>query len=326
VRTAHYRSAYTPFHILTNKEQVVSTLMNTERARRTVLRQAAGFLILLPALVLTSSCASEAPVSLEPEGRASMASSASSVKAHAPFPVWHQGFEHDTRGWYGAETPEALGWCGTIERKTRAAADHPPSAGRAYAAVAGGPCNKYWSALGVPYGGPYGPGPELSLYSGVWPASGYVTELDIYLDPAWSSDHVGTFAPGTLIEYGATIFPLAPEPGAFHTGPHYFVGVAAEDEVLAVLGHRIIEPGWYTFRFVFNDVDGHIRVAFELRERRGSLLVEEVIDPVHLMGPVRVPFEEQLRTSQWGSGHVWFFDIAAGLQLPIDEYRVRQGR
>lgn len=71
---------------------------------------------------------------------------------------------------------------------------------------------------------------------------------------------------------------------------------------------------WYTFRFVFDDVDAHIRVAFELRDRRGGLLVEEVIDPVQLIGPFKVPFEDQLLTSQWGSGHVWFFDSAWGLQ------------
>ncbi len=69
-----------------------------------------------------------------------------------------------------------------------------------------------------------------------------------------------------------------------------------------------------------------IRVAFELRDRQGALLVEEIIEPVRLEGPVKVPFTEELLTSEWGSGHVWFFDIASGLQLPIVEHRVRQGQ
>ena len=34
----------------------------------------------------------------------------------------------------------------------------------------------------------------------------------------------------------------------------------------------------------------------------------------------------ELPTAEYGSGHVWFFDIALGLQLPIDEHRVRRGR
>lgn len=270
--------------------------------------------------MLVAGCGRDAPFA------PSTATSASNLEAQAPFPVWHQGFNHDTDGWYAAATPGALGWCGTIERQTRRTGDHRPSAGRAYATVAGGPCNEFWSSLGVPFGGPYGPGPELSLYSSVWPRGGFVTELDIYLDPAWSAEYSGTFAPGTLVEYGATIFPLNPEPGAFHTGPHYFVVVAAEDDALAVLGHPIIEAGWYTFRFVFDDADGHIRVAFELRDRRGGLLAEEVIEPVGLAGPFKVPFTQELLTSEYGSGHVWFFDIALGLQLPIDEHRVRQGR
>jgi hypothetical protein len=256
----------------------------------------------------------------------SPATSASTLKAQPPFPTWHQGFNHDTDGWYGAETPDALGWCGTVERQTRSTGGHGPSAGRAYATVAGGTCNEFWSSLGLPYGAPYGPGPELSLSSSVWPSGGYVTELDIYLDPVWGTEYSGTFAPGTLVEYGATIFPLEPDPGAFHTGPHYFVGVEAEENALTVQGHPVTTAGWYTFRFVFDDVDEHIQVAFELRERRGGLLIKEVIEPVRLDGPVKVPFTQELLTSEWGSGYVWFFDIAPGLQLPIDEHQVRQGR
>lgn len=296
------------------------SLKNAQQILRTSVRRLAFFPVLLAVMLLVACGKPDALVA--PSG----ATSASTPKAQAPFPVWHQGFNHDTDGWYAAATPGALGWCGTVERQTRDTGGHGPSAGRAYATVAGGPCNEFWSAMGVPYGGPYGPGPERSLYSSVWPRGGYVTEMDIYLDPAWSAEYSGTFAPGTLVDYSATIFPLEPEPGAFHTGPHYFVGVEAEENALAIQGHRITTAGWYTFRFVFDDVDGHIRVGFELRERRGGLLVEEVIEPVRLDGPVKVPFTQELLTSEWGSGHVWFFDIASGLQLPIDEHRVRQGR
>lgn len=296
------------------------SLENTQQILRTSVRRPANLAVLLAVMLLVAGCEPETSFAPPP------ATNESILKAQSPFPVWHQGFNHDTHGWYTAATPGPLGWCGAIERQTRQAGDHRPSAGRAYATVTGGPCNAFWTSLGVPYGGPYGPGPESSLYSSVWPSGGYVTELDVYLDPAWSAAYSGTFAPGALIEYGATIFPLEPEPGAAHTGPHYFVNVAAENDALAVLGHRIIEAGWYTFRFVFDDADGHIRVAFELRERRGGLLVAEVIEPVRLEGPVKVPFEDPLLTSEWGSGHVWFFDIASGLELPIDEHRVRQGR
>lgn len=302
------------------------SLKNAHLMFRTSVRRPSCFPLLL-AVMLVAGCEPEAPLSLSPAMSAStLEASASTLGGRAAFPVWHQGFNHDTDGWYGAATPGALGWCGTIERQTRHTGDHRPSAGRAYATVEGGPCNDFWSELGVPYGGPYAPGPELSLYSSVWPSGGYVTELDVYLDPTWSAGYSGTFAPGTLVEYGATIFPLEPEPGAFHTGPHYFVGVEAEENALSVLDQQITAAGWYTFRFVFGDDDGHIRTAFELRDRRGRLLVEEAIDPVQLIGPDKVPFEDELLASEWGSGHVWFFDIASGLQLPIDEHRVRQGR
>lgn len=253
------------------------------------------------------------------------ATSAATLQSQAPFPVWNQGFNHDTEGWYDAETAGALGWCGSIERQTRSTGGQRPSAGRAYATVEGGPCNEFWSSQGVPYGGPYGPGPEQTLAS-VWPNAGYVTELDLYLDPAWSAEYSGALSAGTLVDYGATIFPLDPEPGPAHTGPHYFVGVEAAEDALVVQGHPVTSAGWYTFRFVFADDDGHVEVAFELHERHGGLLTEQVIQPVRLEGPVKVPFTQELLTPEWGSGYVWFFDIAPGLQLPIDEHRVRPGR
>lgn len=289
--------------------------------RGSLLRVPALFSLLLPALLPLAACDSARHLPLAPE-RAS-----ATLNGNAPFPVWHQGFEHDTDGWYGAATPGLLGWCGTIERETRVAGDHSPSAGRAYATVAGGPCNELWSSLGVPYGAPYGPGPDQSLYSSVWPEAGYVAELDVFLDPAWSSSYTGTFASDVLVEYGTTIFELNPDPGTFHTGPHYFVGVEADGDALSVLGHPIEDAGWYVFRFVYGDEGGHIEVGFELRDRDGALLTRrDAIEPVELLGPVKVPFTGELLTSEWGSGHVWFFDIASGLQLPIDEYRVRQGR
>lgn len=250
------------------------------------------------------------------------------VSGEAPFPTWHQGFNHGTAGWYGAETPGDLGWCGSIESVTR---NHenggpPPSAGRGYATITAGPCNAFWTGLGVPGGAPYAPGPERSLYSEVWPAAGYVTELDLWLDPAWADEYTGTFVPEILVQYAATIFPLDPDADPFHTGPHYFVtvGAAPSGDALQVLGHTVTEAAWYTVGFVFRDEDGHVRGDAELRGRRGPrLAIQEDIPPVELLGPTAVPFTRPLRTAEYGSGHVWFFDVAPGLVLPIDEHRVR---
>lgn len=259
------------------------------------------------------------------------------ANSNAEFVTWHQGFEHDTAGWYDAATPGPLGWCGAIESvqgRGHGGEAPAPSAGRGYATVEMGFCNEFWSTLGVAFGAPYGPGPDQVLYSGGWPEAGYVTELDIYLDPAWSGSYQGNFAwagssPDSLIQYAATIFPTDPDAEPFHTGPHYFVTVDAVpgEAALTVAGERIEEAGWFTFRFVFSDVAGSVWVDFELDDRNGGNLVAvEGVEPVNLLGPVQVPYLGELPTAEYGSGHAWFFDIAFGLQLPIDEHRVRRGR
>ena len=256
----------------------------------------------------------------------------------AGFVTWHQGFEHNAEGWYDAGTEGPLGWCGAIEpvksRGRDGGAALAPSAGTGYATVEMGLCNEFWAGLGVLFGAPYGPGPDLALYSDAWPAAGYVTELDIWLDPAWSSDDVyqGNFgfagsSPDSIIQYAATIFPTDWVPGAAHTGPHYFVEVMKDGSALKVADHRIETAGWYTFRFVFSDVAGNAWVDFELADRNGgTLAVIENVAPVELWGPAKIAFMGELPTADYGSGHAWFFDIALGLQLPIDEHRVRRGR
>lgn len=259
------------------------------------------------------------------------------ANSNAEFVTWRQGFEHGTAGWYDAATPGPLGWCGAIESvqgRGHGGEAPAPSAGRGYATVELGLCNDFWSTLGVLFGAPYGPGPEQVLYSGSWPEAGYVTELDIYLDPAWSGSYQGNFAwagssPNSIIQYAATVFPTDPDAEPFHTGPHYFVEVEAitDEAALMVAGERIDEAGWYTFRFLFSDVAGDVWVDFELAERKGgTLAVIEGMDPVELLGPAKIPYAKELPTAEYGSGHVWFYDIAGGLKLPIDEHRVRRGR
>ena len=297
-------------------------------------RQAVPAAVALAA-ALTVGAASAA---LAPAAQAMEAPPVPMSRSAAPFVNWHQGFEHGTDGWYDASTPGPLGWCGGIQQVTpgnRGTAGLKPSAGRSYAVANLNFCNDFWSSLGVIFGAPYAPGPDLALYSSEWPQAGYVTELDVYLDPSWSEQpYSGSFAfagssPDTLVQYAATIFPLDYTPGDFHTGPHYFVTVDAlrGQAALDVAGHTIRDAGWYTVRFIFSNEDGSVRVDFELAGRNGAPLAREnAMEAVDLWGPVKVPYTAPVPTADYGSGHVWFFDIAFGLGLPIDEHRVRRGR
>lgn len=284
--------------------------------------------VLMVTLVVAASCGQEgAP--LQADASAADASLAKMEPSAAPFKVWHQGFNHNTAGWYDASTPGDLGWCGSIEQRDRLDPVRP-SAGRGYAVVSGGPCNEFWTGLGVPYAGPYAPGPDRALYSDAWPRADYVTELDIHLDPAWSGTFAGALAPNTLVDIGATLRDLRPaEGGVFLTRPHYFVPVETVEgeRALSIFGHRVTQPGWYTFRFLVGARNGEVRVDFELRGRHGrTLLVESSLQPYELVGPARIPVEGPVRTTDHGSGHIWFLDVAPGLELPIDEHRVRPGR
>lgn len=262
---------------------------------------------------------------------------AAHAESRAPFVSSHQGFEHDTAGWYDGSDAGPFGWCGDItriERGDAAAGDISPSAGNAFAAASFGGCNVFWQSLGVPFGAPYGPGPELNLAFNPIPAAGYVTDLDVYLDPAWSGSYQGNFefagVPATtLVQYAATMFEAGYLPGDLHTGPHYFVDVEAlpGQSALSVGDYSVTEAGWYTFRFAFSDSEGDVRVDFHLIDRRGGLLTTvEAIDPTNLLGPFRTPFTNAVETADYTTGWVWFFDIAGGLSLPIDQHRQRPGR
>jgi hypothetical protein len=259
------------------------------------------------------------------------------AESRAPFVTWYQGFEQDTSGWYDITNPGPLGWCGDITRVTRdesAPGDPGPSAGKAYATASFGFCNEFWSSQGVPFGAPYAPGPDLAIALNPLPAAGFITDLDVYLDPAWSGNYRGNFEfagipASTLIQYAATIFEIDYLPGDIHTGPHYFVDVEAVtgQDALTVGSYTVTEPGWFTFRFRFSDSNGDVRVDFELLDRTGGMLTRiDNIDPTNLLGPYRAPFTDPVETAGYTTGWVWFFDIALGLALPIDQHQQRPGR
>lgn len=255
------------------------------------------------------------------------ASDAAAARSSSAFPNWTQGFNHDTEGWYGGETEGELGWCGTVERHDRGSGNVTPSAGRGYATVSQGPCNAFWAGQFGPdlVNAPGAYGPDFSNFSEEWPTAGFVQELDVYLDPDWEANpppppSVNFFAPpGTVLTYAATVRELSADPFVFH---YFGVPVLPGGDGLSILGHDVTEAGWYTFRHVFRDENGRLAVDFELAERRGGTLFSEPIATEFYTG---VPTAD-LVPADLGSGYVWFAAIAHGLEVPIDEHRMRPGR
>lgn len=272
--------------------------------------------------------------------------SPSMVNASAPFKNWHQGFNHDAEPW--SQFTQQGNWCGTIEQRNRGEGDIAPSAGAGYAVVAHGPCIDFF----VPQTSAPSSGPFPLLMSTAWPASGFVHQVDIYLEPGYPAGTDGAdyddpeggtleglvYAPdGSLVESdGDAVFTYATslcvlnEDGScpLPFGLRYFsVAVTKDGAALDVAGHTVTEPGWYTFRYVFgSDEDGRLTLDFQLVDDGRPLVTEPVETTM-----AATPFSPITETSSFevadlGSGYLWFATIADGLDLPIDEHVLRPGR
>lgn len=232
----------------------------------------------------------------------------------APFPTWRQSFQHDTDGWITDDVPGPDGWCGEISRLTRAearsAGGSAPSTGSGYATVAGGMCNSFWQGNGFVESGPYSPGAGFHPL----PPSGYVTELDVWLDPDWTAAQVFTYAFSVL----------RLDPGYPYGLLYSFVPATTSGGTLYVAGEEIAESGWYTFRHTVDTDGSELSIRFELL-RQGLPIVGQRVTTVFdaFEAPIAV---SDLDPSNMANGYVWFAWIQPGLQLPIDDHIVRPGR
>lgn len=262
----------------------------------------------LAGLLLVNGC-HEGPLAspLQNETRLE-ASSIAMANSRADFPSWVQGFNLDAGGWIGAATPGPAGWCGGIEAVSRDDSGLVPSAGNGYALVTHTPCNDYWSSHGFPGGsGPYSPG---AGYSTAFPEGGFVTELDIHLDPTWASASPFSYAASfTLLDQAY--------PDNFR---YLLVPVSSDGRSLTVDGEEVTEAGWYTFRHRFMDDGGELAVRFELL-RHGETLFSKAVNSTSFTGESLESFDAE----NVGTGYLWFVHIAPGMELAIDEHRVRRG-
>lgn len=254
------------------------------------------------------------------------AATGSALHANAAFPVLHEGFNRGTGLWTDNDIAGFEGWCGEIEQVDRHNGPVQPSAGRGYALVSSGPCNAFWNEIFPPevfgFTAPYGPyevAPpgESPWFSSRFPESGYVHDLDIYLDPAWEDFSVVYLVSVRMLDeqtpFGSSVF------------RYFAVFIQQTPGGLLVNGHPVDEAGWYTFRFRFSEDDGGLGVEFELRQN-GRVILSH---PVNLTFPLQTPGPENpsgFDVSNIGSGYSWFLTISSGFELPIDEQRIRPGR
>lgn len=260
----------------------------------------------------------------------------STLNSNAPFPTIYQGFNNGVEPWVDESVEGPFGWCGTIEqvdRRDLGQDDIQPSGGRAYATLENGFCNAFYQdVFGENFTSAPASGPNPELLSSTWPPSGFVQEVDVYLDPnhpAGNETFVigpdGDFLPGgtddVVFTYANSLCATIPCGETFDFR-YFAVSVTKSDGALDVAGHSVTEPGWYTFRHVFgSEEDGSLTVDFELVQN-GEALVSTSIDELFLSEGTT----GDLQVDDLGSGYAWFVSVADGLELPIDEHRLRPGK
>lgn len=223
------------------------------------------------------------------------------------FEEWSQVFDQGTEGWTTAGIEGADGWCGEIERIPEVNSDIEPSAGEAIAAVRHSACNDFYSES-FPDGS--GPASALMTHNEVFPEQGFISEVDIYLDPEWQSD--------LPFVYSNSFQVLDEEWPNFR---YFMHDVTMEDGELLIDGHIVPEAGWYTFRHRFMQIEGELNVDFEVLQD-GDVLFSEPV-------PVALHFTEEaedgvevLETSSFeadnvSNAYIWFVAITVE-ELAID--------
>jgi len=168
---------------------------------------------------------------------------------------------------------------------------------------------------------------EPGLLSTKFPESGYVQQLDIYLDPEYDTGNEGfTFLDVLGINDENVVFSFANTVGnqtqvILDAEFTYFTTLVLKEGGNLIIGDfQVAEAGWYTFRHVFGSEDGSLTIDFELLQN-GQLLYTESID-TSLFGVST----SSLETGDLGSAYLWFPTIADGVDLPIDQHRLRPGK
>jgi hypothetical protein len=203
------------------------------------------------------------------------------ARAAAPSAPYFNGFEKNTAGWFDSSSSGD----GTITRRPSgysngiggyangiASAD-----GKWHARLTGGPpCDQIQS------GTCYGPYTNWGGYSSTFPAGGYLTQVDIYLDVNWAATHtdyrfdwisaINNNAGGFLRDF---VFNVGEMPDGFHiqtstnstrSGANPFFPCPSPNTPPNTCRPPVVisTSGWYTFRHTFRDNAGNLAVDFDI--------------------------------------------------------------
>lgn len=250
------------------------------------------------------------------------------VQAAPPPAPFFQGFEKNTSGWFDS----SQGFDGTITREPSGFVDSgyadgiQSAAGHWHARITGDqPCDPETP----PVPDCFGVFTRWGGYSSVFPAGGYKTQADIYLDVNWSigkhdwrfdwdssiNDNNGNFLQDYVFNVGTNpsgaggffvnASTNATRSGAFPENPCPSPGPTTPGNTCRTPA-LITTSGWYTFRHKFTNEAGFLRVDFDIFPLGSSVPVASwTIRPGHAIAAVG------------GNRYGWFV-IDEIPQLPID--------
>jgi hypothetical protein len=207
---------------------------------------------------------------------------------------WSNDFETDTSGWFTG-TNHAYG---DITRVASGTNGIPAAGGGFYAQLTGAPGDEFINGVQT----------NTSAYtwwsgnSAIFPASGFTTSLDIFLDTNGSfpsdtrfifSDSINDQTGNYLNEYFFI--------GGYYPGPNRFVIAAndsnsAQDPRTNPTNLLITDAGWYTFQYHFFNNSGNLGVDMSVLNAQGGRLQTWNITQPPL----------SLATQVGGNGYGWF--------------------
>lgn len=160
----------------------------------------------------------------------------------------------------------------------------------------------------------YGDGTAPYQYRATWPADGWSTIIDIYLDPSWAAgtgfdfsvaaskqdeSHLRDFIFHVGVVNGSGLLVNASNNADFYTNPFKLLNENGGNY------YTVSSAGWYTFKHVFYDNAGALAVDLQLFDSGGTML----------WSATRTNPGDLIASVVGGSRYGWFthIDVSAGI-------------
>lgn len=213
--------------------------------------------------------------------------------------VWDQGFESDASGWLDSDDA----WYGSLERVASGTNGITSSEGSWHAEVSGDASS--------------GPFSRFDTYRDTWPGS-WTSELDVYLDPSWSSGEGFEYSVAASGSDGNHqrdyIFHVTKDTssGELYVGGSNNTNFAAREDLESINHFTVTEAGWYTLQHVFYENAGALAVDLNLLDDTGTVVFTET----------RFNAADTIPAEVGGNRYAWFTIVNVPGGLAVDEHQL----